>query len=67
MAARLERLCEEGNIGNPIVLEDFQWDNEWVDNQNEKVREEDDLAWAHVDNAGSCRQCNWCFEFPSRS
>jgi hypothetical protein len=36
-------LREEGNIDNPLVLE-FQWDNEWVDNQNEKVREDDDLA-----------------------
>jgi hypothetical protein len=44
MAARLQRLREEGNIGNPLILEDFQWDNEWVDNQNETVREGDDLA-----------------------
>jgi hypothetical protein len=32
-------MCGEGNIGNPLILEDFQWDNEWVDNQNETVRE----------------------------
>jgi hypothetical protein len=43
-------LCE-GNIGNPLVLEEFQWDNKWVDNQKKKDREEGDLAWAHVDDA----------------
>ena len=42
---------EEGNIGNPLILEDFQWDNEWVDNQKEAVRQGEDLAWAHVDEA----------------
>jgi hypothetical protein len=33
------------------VLEEFQWDNKWVDNQKKKDREEGDLAWAHVDDA----------------
>jgi hypothetical protein len=51
MAARFQRLHEEGNIGNPLILEDFQWDNEWVDNQKETFREGVDLAWAHVDDA----------------
>jgi hypothetical protein len=45
MAARFQRLREGGNIGNPLILEDFQWDNEWVDNKKETVREGDDLAW----------------------
>jgi hypothetical protein len=51
MAASFQRY--EGNIDNPLVLEDFQWDNEWVDNQKETVKEGDDLAWAHVDEATS--------------
>jgi hypothetical protein len=51
MAARFQRLREEGNIGNPLILEDFQLDNEWVDNKKEIVREGDDLAWAHVHDA----------------
>jgi hypothetical protein len=51
MAARFQRLREEGNIGNPLILEDFQLDNEWVNNKKEIVREGDDLAWAHVHDA----------------
>jgi hypothetical protein len=51
IAGRFQRLCEEGNIGNPLVFEDFQWDNEWVDNKKETIRQGDDLAWAHVDEA----------------
>jgi hypothetical protein len=67
MAAMFQRLREEGNIGNHLILEDFQWDNEWVDSQNETVREGDDLAWAHVDDAigasSSLQGCN----FPRRA
>jgi hypothetical protein len=58
MAAQFQRLREEENIGNRLVLEDFQWDNEWVDNQKETDRQGDDLAWAHVDEAtGASSSC----------
>jgi hypothetical protein len=67
MAARFQRLCEEGNIGNPLVLEDFQWDNKWVDNQKETVREEDDLAWAHVDEATGASSSLQGHNFPRRA
>jgi hypothetical protein len=66
MAARFQRLCDEGNIGNPLVLEDFQWDNEWVDNQKETVREGDDLAWAHVDEATGASSSLQGRNFPRR-
>jgi hypothetical protein len=67
MAARLQRLREEGNIGNPLILEDFQWDNEWVDNQNETVREGDDLAWVHVDDATDASSSLQGRNFPRRA
>jgi hypothetical protein len=67
MAARFQRLREEGNIGNPLILEDFQWDNEWVDNQNETVREGDDLAWAHVDDAIGASSSLQGRNFPRRA
>jgi hypothetical protein len=67
MAARFQRLREEGNIGNPLVLEDFQWDNEWVDNQKETVRQGDDLAWAHVDEATGASSSLQGRNFPRRA
>jgi hypothetical protein len=67
MAARFQRLCGEENIGNPLVLEDFQWDNEWVDNQKETVRQEDDLAWAHVDEATGASSSLQGRNFPRRA
>jgi hypothetical protein len=67
MAARFQRLREEGNIGNPLILEDFQWDNEWVDNQNETVREGDDLAWTHVDDTIDASSSLQGRNFPRRA
>lgn len=67
MDARFQRLREEGNIGNPLVLEEFQWDNEWVDNQKETVREGDDLAWAHVDEAIGASSSLQGRHFPRRA
>ena len=31
MAARFQKMREEGKNFDPLVLEDFDWDNEWVD------------------------------------
>jgi hypothetical protein len=69
MAARFQRLREEGNIGNPLILEDYQWDNGWVDNQNETVREGDDhaCAWAHVDDAIGASSSLQGRNFPRRA
>jgi hypothetical protein len=60
-------LREEGNIGNPLVLEDFQWDNEWVDNKKETVRQGDDLAWAHLDEATGTSSSLQGRNFPRRA
>jgi hypothetical protein len=67
MAARFQRLREERNIGNPLVLEDFQWGNEWVDNQKEAVGEGDDLAWAHVDETTGASSSLQGRNFPRRA
>lgn len=34
-----------------MVLEDFQWENEWVDKNADKVHEGEDFTWAQVDEA----------------
>jgi hypothetical protein len=51
---RFARLHHEGNKVNPLFLEEFQWDNEWVDKNAEvveRVHEEEDLTWDQVDAA----------------
>ncbi|KAM0898061.1 hypothetical protein ACQ4PT_022151 [Festuca glaucescens] len=53
---RFARLHHEGNKVNPLFLEEFQWDNEWVDKDAEvvqRVHEEDDLTWDQVDAAAT--------------
>ena len=42
-------------------------DNEWVDNENETVREGDDLAWAHVDDAIGASSSLQGRNFPRRA
>jgi hypothetical protein len=62
MEARFQNLREQGSKAkksNPLVLEEFQWDNEWVDINAEMVHEDqaqvmdDDtpLLWSQVDEA----------------
>ncbi|VFQ79370.1 unnamed protein product [Cuscuta campestris] len=48
---RFKRRREQGKNFNPLVLEDFQWNNEWVDANEEVVHLGDDLLWSHVDEA----------------
>jgi hypothetical protein len=51
--ARFARI-HKGNKVNPLFLEEFQWDNEWVDKDAEvdhKVHVDDDLTWDQVDAA----------------
>jgi len=31
MADRFQKIREEGKNFDPLILEDFDWDNEWVD------------------------------------
>ncbi|XP_051146372.1 uncharacterized protein LOC127261969 [Andrographis paniculata] len=42
---------EEGKNFNPLVLEEFEWDNEWVFDTNDVVHSGEDLTWSHVDEA----------------
>lgn len=53
-ADRFQKLREEGSKGtrsDPLVLEDLQWDNEWVDHNAQPVYEGADITWAQVDEA----------------
>uniref|UniRef100_A0A0A8YET6 Uncharacterized protein n=1 Tax=Arundo donax TaxID=35708 RepID=A0A0A8YET6_ARUDO len=69
MANRFQKLRELGSKGktyNPLVLEEFQWENEWVDINCDPVHQgyasaaaapgSDDLTWADVDRAMSASQ-----------
>jgi hypothetical protein len=51
--ARFARIHKEGNKVNLLFLEEFQWDDEWVDKDNEVVQQmyasKDDLTWGQVD------------------
>ena len=53
-ADRFQKLREEGSKGtrsDPLVLEDLQWDNEWVDHNAQPVYEGADITWGEVDEA----------------
>ncbi|CAH9136807.1 unnamed protein product [Cuscuta epithymum] len=49
IATRFQKRREEGKNFNPLIFEDFQWNNEWV--SNEVVHPGDDLLWSQVDEA----------------
>jgi hypothetical protein len=69
MAARFQKLREEGKNFDPLVLEDFDWDNEWVDPlANSSVVGDDPLfTWEHVDHAiGASTQLHGRY-FPRRA
>lgn len=62
MEARFQNLREQGSKAkksSPLVLEEFEWDNEWVDINTEMVHEdqaqvmdgETPLLWSQVDEA----------------
>jgi hypothetical protein len=51
---RFKKRRAEGKILNPLILEEFQWDNEWVQmaTNNEEVHPGDHgLFWFHIDEA----------------
>jgi hypothetical protein len=57
MKIRFQKLREAGSKGkkaNPLILEDFQWENEWVNVHAEPVHQDSDgapLTWGDVDSA----------------
>ncbi|KAG8060869.1 hypothetical protein GUJ93_ZPchr0002g25060 [Zizania palustris] len=52
IAERFRKMRVEGTNFNPLILEEFQWDNEWVHLMgNDEVHPKDDLFWSHVDEA----------------
>jgi hypothetical protein len=53
MATRFQKIHEKGKNLDPLVLEDFDWDNEWVDPLANSSLVGDDplLTWEHVDHA----------------
>ncbi|KAG2572458.1 hypothetical protein PVAP13_7KG180555 [Panicum virgatum] len=66
MANRFQKIRELGSKGkrsNPLLLEEFQWENEWVDENSEPVHTgaaADDagntLTWAQVDVASEATE-----------
>jgi hypothetical protein len=53
---KLRELGSKGKRCNPLVLEEFQWENEWVDASCDPVHQRDDITWAQVDEAISASQ-----------
>ena len=53
MAARFQKMREEGKNFDPLVLEDFDWDNEWVDPfaNSAPIGGDPLFTWDHVDQA----------------
>jgi hypothetical protein len=61
MTNRFQKIRELGSKGqkcNPLLLEEFQWESEWVNENCEPVHEGDgaDITWAHVDEAVGATQ-----------
>ncbi|KAL6564338.1 hypothetical protein OROMI_015788 [Orobanche minor] len=48
IATRFQKRCEDGKNFDPLLLDDFQWDNEWV---NGEVVDPGDLDWLAVNRA----------------
>jgi len=50
---KIRELGSKGKKSNPLLLEEFEWENEWVDDNCEPVHTADGSAitWAHVDAA----------------
>jgi hypothetical protein len=57
---KIRELGSKGKRSNPLLLEEFQWENEWV-NDNCEVAQEgggsgNDITWAQVDEAVGATQ-----------
>ncbi|GJN11868.1 hypothetical protein PR202_ga30101 [Eleusine coracana subsp. coracana] len=53
---KLRELGSKGKKCNPLVLEEFQWENEWVDAACDPVYQGDDITWAQVDEVVSASE-----------
>lgn len=54
MKSRFEQRRQKGDNYDPLVIDEFDWDNEWVNPLAEPVQGHrgcDDLTWEHVDEA----------------
>ncbi|KAL5681168.1 hypothetical protein ACJX0J_007553, partial [Zea mays] len=57
MADRFQKIREEGKNFDPLILEDFDWDNEWVDplanssHVSNALGDDFNLSWDQVDEA----------------
>lgn len=66
MTNRFQKLRELGSKGkksNPLLLQEFEWENEWVDEHCEPVHtgaaadgDGNTLNWAHVDEASGATE-----------
>lgn len=57
IAERFRKRRVEGTNYNPLILDEFQWDNEWVEMMsNDEVHPGDNLFWSHVDEATGASQ-----------
>jgi len=57
IAERFQKSRVEGINYNPLILDEFQWDDEWVEMMsNNEVHPRDNLFWSHVDEATGASQ-----------
>jgi len=60
MQNRFQKIKEMGSKGkkcNPLLLEEFQWESEWVDENSETVHGDgDSLTWTAVDEVAGATQ-----------
>jgi len=69
MAARFQKMREEGKNFDPLVLEDFDWDNEWVDPfaNSAPIGGDPLFTWDHVDQAAGASTQLQGRNFPRRA
>ncbi|KAJ1283970.1 hypothetical protein BS78_03G168500 [Paspalum vaginatum] len=69
MAARFQKMREEGKNIDPLVLEDFDWDNEWVDPlaNSGHIGGDPLFTWHHVDEAAGASTQLRGRNFPRRA
>lgn len=49
--SRFQKRRELGNNFDPLVIDDFEWGNEWINNEADIVYSGEDLTWNDVDRA----------------
>jgi hypothetical protein len=54
---KIRELGSKGRKSNPLLLEEFQWESEWVDENSESVYgDTDGLTWTVVDEVAGATQ-----------